>query len=78
MSDCTFSTPEVASLDCSVEVTPHTLVPVVESVGGQLPVTGSEAVAWFVVGASLVILGMAFLAVRICWSIVENLRSEDE
>ena len=60
---CPFSSPAVASPECSTEVTPATLTPTVQSqpapLAETLPVTGTVTTAVLVTGYFLIIMGLS-------------------
>lgn len=65
---CTFSSPEVASTDCSTEVVPGPLVPDTTTTTAQplpsdtLPATGAETFVIALVGVGLLVGGIGILA----------------
>ena len=62
MSRCTFSTPEVATPECTVEVLPHPLPTTApEALVETLPLTGSSLVQQLILVGVLLVFGILAL-----------------
>lgn len=67
-AECTFSTPEVASPECSTTVLPTTTTPTVEVQSqplprqAELPVTGGEVLVLLIAGSVAVAVGVVLSA----------------